>query len=137
MPTVNLIGTQAADITQDIWTGQNGFKLINQIFSFLGSSSYFRFVFINLLHRQFDFVTLWIFLFRIQYSDKIINRFVVRQKQFRQCNKIKEVGWSQIHMCTISSHFESLEFWGSKPPLILVTRFARTNVADYVRQRFR
>jgi hypothetical protein len=26
-----------------------------------------------------------------------------------------------------------LEFWGGKPPLILVARFAHTNVAEYVR----
>ena len=30
-----------------------------------------------------------------------------------------------------------LESRGGKPPLILVARFARTNVADYVRWRFR
>jgi hypothetical protein len=31
----------------------------------------------------------------------------------------------------------TLGFRGGKPPLILVARSARTNVADYVRERFR
>ena len=33
----------------------------------------------------------------------------------------------------LATKFDLLEFRGGQPPLILVARFARTNVAEYVR----
>ena len=36
----------------------------------------------------------------------------------------------------ILENMKKLEFWGGKPPLILVARFAHTNVAEYVSRGF-
>ena len=46
-----------------------------------------------------------------------------------QAHSVVDFGYAKI----CRKHFLVLEFRGGKPPLILVARVARTNVADYVR----